>query len=329
MAQIASSSTKSESDSPADMAMIVFPFQSLPLVAQDLIAEFIVDTLTPQTALNFSLASRHCLWLRGRARPRPIVEKGQIVFKNGDIAYVTEVDGYEETVGKEFFHGCRLSGSGGITIETDDTAIDNFVAALPELKVVYRFIKRFHIKVKSLPPHAADALADFVASLKHLDTIECLGRNWDDTTTFPVTDFLKTMRKHSRFIFMRANDVDDDVLRVLASKTSEENPLKTISVFSRKEITVDGFADFINNTTFASNAQISLYPLNVPRKTVIEILSKHGTVTAPERISAINMRNDKTELMVCMQPTELPQAQNVGLLPDLRNLFRPQRRTVQ
>uniref|UniRef100_A0AC34QMH2 F-box domain-containing protein n=1 Tax=Panagrolaimus sp. JU765 TaxID=591449 RepID=A0AC34QMH2_9BILA len=232
-----------------------FPFMDLPQLVQEMIADEIIQNLDFKDQKRFILTSKYCNWLiqRSKMKKRIGIRRIRLIrekfvcesFGNDVLKFSTE----EETV--KFLKMVKI-------MKIDAGAIFRFVS-----------IRKFGLvsPIKNLWLDAMEFLEEFyfivndeyfdlnfktVSKLKHLKY--CWIINYSPSKA--LLKVVDAIPKLSKLTFN--GEMDDELLKLLASKSRKSNPLKKLMLVPCNGFSIDAVEHFFKRATFADDSDIHL-----------------------------------------------------------------------
>uniref|UniRef100_A0AC34Q041 DUF38 domain-containing protein n=1 Tax=Panagrolaimus sp. JU765 TaxID=591449 RepID=A0AC34Q041_9BILA len=227
-----------------------FPFMDLPLVAQDLIVDKFIQSNEFKDRKQLLLTSTYCKWLVERAKPKHL-RGSTVVFDDECLIVESTTETFTLKTPEEaarFLKLVKIPYMSGLTDIIKNLKY-GFFSPLKDLWInAMEFLEELPLVIEP------DTLDFYMEILPKLPLIQSAVLWAFDTKEH----FFQVMDCFQRFPILRniASEMDDEVLKYIASKSDASIPLKEFS--SAYGFTVNGIETFLKTATFTNNALITV-----------------------------------------------------------------------
>uniref|UniRef100_A0AC34QKW5 F-box domain-containing protein n=2 Tax=Panagrolaimus sp. JU765 TaxID=591449 RepID=A0AC34QKW5_9BILA len=252
--------------------MDYFPYMKLPQLVQEMIADEIILNLDFIDQKQFILTSKYSNWLiqQSKMKKRIIIKKSRLedrkwIFESSDNDYLS-FSTEEEMI--KFLKMVKFMEIDNSTIfELFFNPRFGFRSPLKDLWLdAMEFLEEFLFVLRD---EYFDVNMEIVSKLNHLK--ECKIVN-----SLPSKKLLKFVDAFPKLPNFLSYDVDDELLKLLASKSNKSNPLKTLMLVPPiGGFSIDAVEQFFKRGSFVDESKISL-KINASLPEVEEMFKRIG-----------------------------------------------------
>uniref|UniRef100_A0AC34PZV6 F-box domain-containing protein n=1 Tax=Panagrolaimus sp. JU765 TaxID=591449 RepID=A0AC34PZV6_9BILA len=221
---------------------IIFPFMDLPQLVQEMITDEIVRKLDFIDRKQFILTSKYCNWLIQQSKMKKRIKIKRLRFEDEKLI-------------------CEISDKNVLRLSTEEEMIKGTI------DLYFNPKSRFHSPIKDFWLDAMEFLENFVFILndKFSDGNVEIASKLNHLKFCHISNYLSSEKllnivdafpKLPNLIIHGI--MDDELLKLLASKSNSLNPLKKLKLVSFIGFSIDAVEHFFKHATFVNKSLIDL-----------------------------------------------------------------------